>query len=471
MYKRNEKSFFKHLDFFILDSIMMQIAFCLSYILRHGFHNPYESESYRQMAIVMGIFMICVAFMSSGYENILKRGYLQELKQCVKMISVLSLLLIAYMFVIQTSTIYSRYVMLMCWAIGLYLVYMEHIIWKSVLVSRMERSKGKRQIMLMTSTVEMAQEVMSDFQQQQFCDFVVTCVVLLETGDAPREVCGVPVLMGAETALTYASNSVIDEVLAYTTLDLDVPEWFIEDCLNMGIVVHQNLKERLPYDVRQEISKLGKYIVLTASVNSATVRQLFFKRLLDICGALVGLVFTGLAFLFVAPIIKIQSPGPVIFKQKRMGKNGRQFYIYKFRSMYMDAEERKAELMEQNKMKGPISKFENDPRIFPFGKFIRRTSIDELPQFWNVLKGDMSLVGTRPPTVDEYEQYELRHKKRLAAKPGLTGMWQVSGRSDMEDFEEIIRLDSQYISNWTLAMDIKILLRTVVAVFRKKGAE
>lgn len=127
--------------------------------------------------------------------------------------------------------------------------------------------------------------------------------------------------------------------------------------------------------------------------------------------------------------------------------------------------------MEQNKMRGPIAKFDNDPRIFPFGKFIRKWSIDELPQFWNVLKGDMSLVGTRPPTVDEYEQYELHHKKRLATRPGLTGMWQVSGRSDIEDFEEIVQLDSAYIAGWHLSLDIKILFQTVLAVLRQKGAE
>src|SRR5699024_10273038 len=176
-------------------------------------------------------------------------------------------------------------------------------------------------------------------------------------------------------------------------------------------------------------------------------------------------------FLFIAPVIYIQSPGPVFFSQKRVGKNGRTFKIYKFRSMYLDAEERKKELMEQNKMNGFMFKMDHDPRIFPFGNFIRKTSLDEFPQFINVLKGDMSLVGTRPPTLDEYEQYELHHKGRLAMKPGLTGMWQVSGRSDITDFEEVVRLDTEYIRNWSLSLDIKILLKTVMMVFTGKGAE
>lgn len=170
------------------------------------------------------------------------------------------------------------------------------------------------------------------------------------------------------------------------------------------------------------------------------------------------------------PIIYIQSPGPIFFSQERIGRNGRRFKIYKFRSMYPDAEERKKELMAQNKMQGLMFKMDNDPRIIPIGHFMRKTSLDEFPQFLNVLKGDMSLVGTRPPTVDEYEQYEMHHKARLAVKPGLTGMWQISGRSDIVDFEEVVRLDTKYISEWNIGLDIKILLQTVKTVLKREGS-
>ena len=139
--------------------------------------------------------------------------------------------------------------------------------------------------------------------------------------------------------------------------------------------------------------------------------------------------------------------------------------------MYMDAEERKKELMEHNQMERFMFKMDNDPRIFPFGHFLRDSSLDEFPQFWNVLKGDMSLVGTRPPTVDEYEQYELHHRRRVSIKPGLTGLWQVSGRSDITDFEEVVRLDTEYISNWRLSSDLKILLKTVGVVLARKGSK
>ena len=170
------------------------------------------------------------------------------------------------------------------------------------------------------------------------------------------------------------------------------------------------------------------------------------------------------------PIIKLDSPGPVFFAQKRVGRNGRIFKMYKFRSMYIDAEERKKELMAQNEMNGLMFKMEDDPRITKVGKFLRKTSLDEFPQFINILKGDMSLVGTRPPTLDEFEQYKTYHKKRLSFRPGLTGMWQVSGRSDITDFEEIVRLDVEYINNWSVSLDIKILIKTVLAVFTESGA-
>ena len=181
--------------------------------------------------------------------------------------------------------------------------------------------------------------------------------------------------------------------------------------------------------------------------------------MLDILGGLAGCIITGILCIFLGPAIYIQSPGPIFFKQTRVGKNGKMFQMYKFRSMYMDAEERKAELMKENRVQdGMMFKLDFDPRIIGskklpdgtikkgVGNFIRDWSLDEFPQFLNVLKGDMSLVGTRPPTVDEWDKYELHHRARLATKPGLTGMWQVSGRSNITDFEEVVKLDKQYIS-------------------------
>lgn len=192
--------------------------------------------------------------------------------------------------------------------------------------------------------------------------------------------------------------------------------------------------------------------------------------MIDIAGALVGLLVTFVVGIFLAPVLLLESPGPLVFHQKRVGVNGRVFDFYKFRSMYKDAEERKKELMAQNEMQGLMFKMENDPRITKVGAFIRKTSIDELPQFWNVLKGDMSLVGTRPPTLDEYQQYNYYQKRRISFRPGITGLWQVSGRSDITDFDEIVKLDLEYIDNWSLLLDFKIIFKTILVVFRGSGA-
>ena len=221
------------------------------------------------------------------------------------------------------------------------------------------------------------------------------------------------------------------------------------------------------------VQNIAGYVVVTSSVNVMTNGQAILKRAMDLAGGMVGCLITGILFLIVAPAIYIKSPGPIFFSQWRIGKNGRRFKIYKFRSMYMDAEERKKELMEQNKVKdGMMFKMDDDPRIIKgIGHFIRKTSIDEFPQFWNVLKGDMSMVGTRPPTLDEWEKYSPRHRIRMATKPGLTGMWQVSGRSNITDFEEVVKLDERYIREWCFALDIKIILKTVGNMVSGDGAE
>lgn len=194
------------------------------------------------------------------------------------------------------------------------------------------------------------------------------------------------------------------------------------------------------------------------------------KRAIDVLGSLAGLLFLSPIFLGAALSIRLESKGPVFFKQTRVGLNGRKFRMYKFRSMYLDAESRIEEIKHLNEVKdGPIFKIKEDPRITKVGKFIRRSSIDELPQLLNVLFGDMSLVGPRPPLPREVIHYQPDHWERLSVKPGLSGLWQVSGRSETS-FEEMIRLDRTYIENWSLALDIGILLRTIKVVLTGYGS-
>nr|MCR5634282.1 exopolysaccharide biosynthesis polyprenyl glycosylphosphotransferase [Lachnospiraceae bacterium] len=213
------------------------------------------------------------------------------------------------------------------------------------------------------------------------------------------------------------------------------------------------------------------YSVISFSLQNMDYRRLMIKRAFDIIGSIVGIIITIIIYPFVALAIKAESKGPVIFKQERIGKNGRRFMMYKFRSMYQDAEKRLEDLKDKNEVQGLMFKMEDDPRITKVGRFIRKTSIDELPQFFNILKGDMSLVGTRPPTVAEFEQYNAHYRRRLCITPGLTGMWQVSGRSDIKDFDEVVKLDLKYIDEWSLRLDVKLLLQTVGAVLSHKGSK
>jgi exopolysaccharide biosynthesis polyprenyl glycosylphosphotransferase len=197
--------------------------------------------------------------------------------------------------------------------------------------------------------------------------------------------------------------------------------------------------------------------------------NLFVKRMLDIALAIVVLAVASIPMLFIALLIKLTSPGPVLFRQSRVGKNGEPFVCYKFRTMYKDAEERKEELRTHNEADGPMFKMKNDPRRTSIGKVLRRTSLDELPNLFNILPGEMSWVGPRPPTPDEVEKYNDWHRKRLEVTPGLTGLWQVSGRSDLT-FEEMVKLDLYYAENWSLALDTKIILKTIPAVLKREGA-
>ncbi len=193
-----------------------------------------------------------------------------------------------------------------------------------------------------------------------------------------------------------------------------------------------------------------------------------FKRTLDIVGSLLGLLILGLALIPLAIAIRLDSPGPIFFGQERFGLQGKPFMVWKLRSMVSNADQLKSQVA--NQAKGLIFKNENDPRITRVGRILRSTSLDELPQFWNVLRGEMSLVGTRPPTRDEVSRYKPHHWQRLNVKPGITGEWQVNGRSTVKDFEEIVNLDLRYQQNWHPLYDIQLLLKTIQVVLNRSGA-
>ena len=272
--------------------------------------------------------------------------------------------------------------------------------------------------------------------------------------------------------LNYAKRHQVDLVIfSVNHIARKKIEHLIEAFSEMGIDSLITIDSFAIETLETKLEDFGTTNVIRLSPRLFTDGELLLKRLMDIAGALVGCFICLIFGLIVAPLIFLEDPGPIIFKQKRVGRNGKFFYIYKFRSMYQDAEAKLQTLKDQNEMQGFMFKMKNDPRITKVGKFLRKTSIDELPQFFNVLEGSMSLIGTRPPTVDEYNQYSAHHKRRISIKPGITGLWQVSGRSEITDFEEIVRLDCFYIDHWSITGDIKILLKTFAAVFTGKGSE
>ena len=313
--------------------------------------------------------------------------------------------------------------------------------------------------MILVTTEGNVDQTLTLLKQIDYTDFYISGIIFLDsTGE--KKIGDIPVVAAAENAVEVLQNMVVDQVFIDGSRRNSYVREIMAACNEMGITTHYNLGSNYRFSGKSIVEDFAGHTVLTTSIKFADTRQLL----------IVGIIFTAILTVILGPIIYIQSPGPIFFSQERVGKNGRKFRIYKFRSMYPDAEKRKKELMEKNKMQGFMFKMDNDPRVTPIGRFIRKTSLDEFPQFFNILKGDMSLVGTRPPTVDEYEQYERHHKVRLAAKPGLTGMWQVSGRSDIVDFEEVVALDKKYIEEWNIGLDLKILCQTVKVVVTGKGS-
>ena len=321
-------------------------------------------------------------------------------------------------------------------------MYVSRLLVKAYLKSHNESKRASRVIMV--TVKDRANNTLSKIDEKDDWLRKIDGIVIMDENMTGQDINGVPVVADIHTMMKFIKNEIVDEVYIDVTDRIrERIKPMVMELEDMGVTVHLKIEVLDVY--RDFDAKLG-YL-----------------------GAIVGLVFMTIAMIFVAPAIKIESKGPLFFKQKRVGKNGRYFYIYKFRSMYIDAEERKKELMAQNEMNGLMFKMKDDPRITKVGKFIRKTSIDELPQFINVLKGDMSLVGTRPPTVGEFKQYKGHHKRRLSMKPGITGMWQAYGRNSVMDFDEVVKMDLEYIDNWSVMLDIKILFKTVVTVFTNHG--
>ena len=488
MYRKEKKGLLKHLDFILLDILCLQVCFMLAYWINGHTGNPYGEEFYRNQAVLLFACQLAVDIFSYNYKNILRRKRTDELIKVVEYIAEILVIAMIGLFLTHRSASVSRMQFGVTAVLYVFLCFGTRYLNKKFILRRSSNgeTKGKRSIVLITSR-DLVREAMEGLVGNDlYRDYFISGIVLMdETDTSGFQDFGVPVFSFQNDVIARISREWVDEVFIFQPDDTPYPTKLVDRLMDMGLTVHYTLSV-LNTDAwaKTDVQKLGRFKVLTNSIRFVTSDQTTLKRIVDVAGGLVGCLFTAILFVFIAPLIEIKSPGPVFFTQERVGKNGKVFKMYKFRSMYLDAEERKAALMAENKIQdGMMFKMEDDPRIIGsekkdkngkpcgIGNFIRNTSLDEFPQFWNVLKGDMSLVGTRPPTLDEWNKYDVHHRVRMSIKPGITGLWQVSGRSEITDFEEVVRLDKEYIENWSFALDLKILLKTVAVVIKRKGAE
>lgn len=495
MYQRNRQGWLKHFDFILIDAIVLQIAFLLAYVIRHGWISPYNVPYYRTLGIMLFIIDILVFAVFNTMQNVIKRGFYEEFVQTLKQAVLVLGIMSVYMFSVQGGSSYSRFTIFLTAGLHVVFGYFTRLLWKLVLRNS-EKNNAKKRSMLLVSDENHISEVLAHVSDQDH--FSYSAVVLTNRDGTDEIINGLQVVSNLRNAADYICREWVDEVFIYPgeaalygegkgpsadhfELGLSELNLLIDQCREMAVPVHI----RMPissFGGKSIIEKVGGYQVVTFTTNYASPVHLFIKRIMDIIGGFFGSIAALLLMAIIGPKIKKESPGPILFKQERIGQNGKHFTCYKIRSMYMDAEERKKEFLTQNRVSdGMMFKLDFDPRVIGnkivdgkqvtgIGEFIREHSLDEFPQFFNVVAGHMALVGTRPPTVDEWKKYKYHHRARLAMKPGITGMWQVSGRSNITDFEEVVRLDTEYIQNWSLGLDMKIMLKTIKVIFNKDGA-
>ena len=437
------------------------LGLLISYITTFNFNMSSRVSVY--LAVVLVVISASIIVMGEEYSTIGERGYLVELKMVfiytVKLVSLFSLYTAMfereYFYNLSSSFELPKFMVL---------IFVFTYIFRTVIKRiNSKYNDDSRNII-----------ILSEFEDlDKIGELPPNYNVLVYANDSEEYIYNnKPVIHGLDQIRYFLSTHRVDEIYVNLSAHNNLRETYqIFELL--GIPMKINITPIInEVGANTVVTFQGDNVYLTSAMKIATLRQMIFKRLMDIVLSIAGIILTGIVAIIIYPIVRKEAPGPLIFKQTRMGQNGKKFQIYKFRSMYMDAEERKKELMEKNQLSSDLMfKMDNDPRIFPFGQKLRDWSLDELPQFINVLKGDMSVVGTRPPTYDEYKKYELHHFKRMQVKPGITGMWQTSGRSNILDFEEVVKLDLKYIEEWSLRLDIKIIFRTILVVLKREGSK
>ena len=457
----------------LIDMVCVLVSYYLSLFIRFDLisKEAYPRDYHSMVGAYILILCLMYTLFLDGNRWFFDRNNLRELYYTIRYTGILVVGLVVVLYLTQQAYEFSRLVYLIFAVTNTVITFAAHVVYKRFMLDYYRKSVNNTKMLVLTKETT-AQEVLETLQQEKTWDYDITAVALYDVDMQGDEIAGVPVVASMEDVYDVVCQMMVDEVfISLPGVPVTEIREMVQRFEEMGLVCHYRVDLFSKENPNTYVQQLAGYSVISFTLQSMDSRRMLIKRLMDIVGSLIGCVLTLLITPFVALAIKIDSPGPVFFSQTRIGKNGRRFKIWKFRSMYIDAEERMKELKAQNEIKGLMFKMEDDPRITKVGKFIRKTSIDETPQFLNILLGDMSLVGTRPPTEDEFEQYNGYYRRRMSITPGLTGMWQVSGRSDIQDFEEIVKLDLEYIDNWSLMLDIKILFKTVFAVLGRKGSK
>ena len=456
----------------LLDVICITVSYLIAYVIRfrgaEGTLGPREI-----MQIYLPFLLICMlnSFFTNEYKLFFQRGYYYEFIRVLRYNLILFVGTGFYIYAFRLELEFSRLLLGYFVLINVALTYLMRVVFKKYMKRHYKKSRGSDKIMVITTSRE-TDTVMRHIERDAGWSYEIIGMVILDKDQEGETIRDIPVIANAENVIEVVRRSAVDVVFLHCPQTANGElEVLVQSFLAMGVICH-NCAERFSIDTPcSSVGKFAGFPVTTYAVNVTDYRRMMIKRGMDIVGGLVGLLFTMIIFPFVALAIKLDSKGPVIFSQIRIGRNGRRFKMYKFRSMHIDAEEQKKELMKQNEVQGLMFKMDKDPRITRVGRFIRKTSIDELPQFWNVVRGDMSLVGTRPPTEDEFEKYNIYYRRRLSITPGLTGLWQVSGRSNIKNFDDVVKLDLKYIDEWSLLQDVKIILQTVKVVLFRRGSK
>lgn len=452
-----------------IDIICILAAYVGALILYSHKHGVTQTDYL--LCLLLMLFCLLYTLVIDWNRTFFGRGYYVEAVAIFKYETAMVIAAGFILFLIKQANNASRGVFVFFAVINFIFTYLAHTAFKKYMRTFYRAGRSSDKVLVVTNA-DAIEQVLKDVHGDDAWSYQITALAILDKNLVGETIHNIPVVADRETLFDNVQHSELDVVFIH------LPAYGRDEISNMilgfekmGVTCHYSVDIDGLDIPGKSVGKFAGHMVVTYAAAMFDYRRMLVKRCIDIVGALGGMIITIILTPFIATAIVINSPGPVFFSQTRIGKNGRRFKMYKFRSMYIDAEERKKELMNRNEVQGLMFKMEDDPRITKVGKFLRKTSLDELPQFYNVLKGDMSLVGTRPPTEDEFEQYSLHYRRRLSITPGLTGMWQVSGRSDIKNFDEVVKLDLQYIDNWSLALDFKILLQTVGVVLFGRGSK